>query len=116
MEKRLADAFKPSRRKAYRAVMALPEVGKIAGKLTRERKLIVVSPDSDVPPKVAHDLFMTRPNKNNFVIVNGPPPGSSTSRSTSAGSTRAQRSSLVSWKITLTTPTSRRRKPPPSST
>ncbi|WP_426954563.1 DUF499 domain-containing protein [Muricoccus radiodurans] len=71
LERRLSDAFVPSRKKAYQGVMALPEVGKIAGELTRERKLIVINPDSDVPPKLAGELFMGQPNKNNFLIVNG---------------------------------------------
>lgn len=71
MERRLSEAFTPVRKKAYQAVMALPEVGRIAGELTRERKLIVINPDSDVPPRLASELFMGQPSKNNFVIVNG---------------------------------------------
>ena len=71
IEKRLADAFAPTSKRAYQSVMALPEVGRIANELGRERRLIVINPDSDVPPKLANDLFMNQPNKNNFIIVNG---------------------------------------------
>jgi hypothetical protein len=71
MEARLSTAFAPARKKAYQAVIALPQVGKIASELTRERKLIVINPDSDVPPKLADELFMGQPSKNNFIIVNG---------------------------------------------
>jgi hypothetical protein len=73
IETRLAGAFTPTRRKAYQSVMALPEVGRIANELGRERRLIVINPDSDVPPKLANDLFMNQPSKNNFIIVNGSP-------------------------------------------
>lgn len=34
-------------------------------------RLIVINPDSDVPPRLANDPFMNQPNKNNFIIVNG---------------------------------------------
>jgi hypothetical protein len=71
IERRLAGAFTPTRKKAYQSVMALPEVGRIANELGRERRLIVINPDSDVPPKLANDLFMNQPSRNNFVIVNG---------------------------------------------
>ena len=73
IERRLAAAFLPTRKRAYQAVIALPEVAKIASELGRERKLIVINPDSAVPPKLANDLFMSQPNKNNFIIVNGSP-------------------------------------------
>ncbi len=71
IEARLADAFSPTTKRAYQSVMALPEVGRIANELGRERRLIVINPDSDVPPKFANELFMHQQNKNNFVIVNG---------------------------------------------
>jgi hypothetical protein len=71
IEARLKLAFEPTSKRAYQAVMALPEVGRIANELGRERRLIVINPDSDVPPKLANDLFMNQPNKNNFIIVNG---------------------------------------------
>ena len=71
IEKRLAEAFEPTNKRAYQSVMALLEVGRIANELGRERRLIVINPDSDVPPRVANDLFMNQPNKNNFIIVNG---------------------------------------------
>ncbi|MGH3265101.1 MAG: hypothetical protein ACRDNS_24265, partial [Trebonia sp.] len=71
IETRLTAAFAPHAKRAYQSVMALPEVGRIANELGRERRLIVINPDSDVPPKLANDLFMNQPNKNNFIIVNG---------------------------------------------
>jgi hypothetical protein len=73
IETRLAGAFTPAKKLAYQSVMALPEVGRIASELGRERRLIVINPDSDIPPKLANDLFMNQPNKNNFIIVNGSP-------------------------------------------
>lgn len=71
IEARLSGAFAPAAKRAYQAVMALPEVGRIASELGRERRLIVINPDSNVPPKLADDLFLNQPNKNNFIIVNG---------------------------------------------
>ena len=73
IETRLSSAFTPDKKRAYQSVMALPEVGRIANELGRERRLIVINPDSHVPPKLANDLFMNQANKNNFIIVNGSP-------------------------------------------
>ena len=71
IETRLSGAFTPTKKVAYQSVMALPEVARIATELGRERRLIVINPDSDLPPKLANDLFMNQPSKNNFIIVNG---------------------------------------------
>jgi hypothetical protein len=63
IETRLTGAFTPAKKLAYQSVMALPEVGRIAVELGRERRLIVINPESDIPPKLANDLFMNQPNK-----------------------------------------------------
>jgi hypothetical protein len=73
IETRLAGALAAAKKLAYQSVMALPEVGRIANELGRERRLMVISSDSYIPPKLANDLFMNQPNKNNFIVVNGSP-------------------------------------------
>jgi hypothetical protein len=71
IQERLALVFKAVSAKAYQEVLALPEIGAID--LTGPRKLIVVSPDSKLPPETAERLFADLIQKNNFVVVTGSP-------------------------------------------
>lgn len=71
IQDRLSLVFKPVAAKAYQEVLALPEVGAID--LSGMRKLIVVSPDSKLPPETAEKLFSGLIQKNNFVVVTGSP-------------------------------------------
>ncbi len=71
IQDRLTAVFKPSSAKAYQEVLALPEVGSID--LSGSRKLIVVSPDSKLPPETAEKLFSNLIQKNNFAVVTGSP-------------------------------------------
>ena len=71
IQERLAVIFKPVSGKAYQEVLALPEIGNID--LAGPRKLIVISPDSKLPPETAEKLFDGFPQKNNFLVVTGSP-------------------------------------------
>ena len=71
IQERLALVFKAISGKAYQEVLALPEIGAID--LSGPRKLIVVSPDSKLPPETAEKLFAGLTQKNNFLVVTGSP-------------------------------------------
>lgn len=71
IEERLLQVFKPINGKAYQEVLALPEIGDID--LSGSRKLIVISPDSKMPPEAAEKLFSGLVQKNNFLVVTGSP-------------------------------------------
>lgn len=71
IQERLALVFKAVSGKAYQDVLALPEIGAID--LSGPRKLIVVSPDSKLPPETAEKLFAGLTQKNNFLVVTGSP-------------------------------------------
>ena len=62
LEVGLAGAVTPAKKLAYQSFMAFPESDRIAKELGRERRLTVINPDSDIPPKLAN-LFMNQPNK-----------------------------------------------------
>lgn len=71
IQERLSLVFKATSAKAYQEVLALPEIGAID--LAGLRKLIVVSPDSKLPPETAEKLFSNLVQKNNFLVVTGSP-------------------------------------------
>lgn len=67
---RLRAVFAPAGQgKAYQDVLPLPEIGDID--LTKDRKLIVINPDSKMPPEMAEKLFSGFVQKNNFLVVTG---------------------------------------------
>ncbi|WP_149536631.1 anti-phage-associated DUF499 domain-containing protein [Siccirubricoccus phaeus] len=68
---RLRVVFAPAagQGKAYQDVLPLPELGDID--LSKDRKLIVISPDSKLPPEMAEKLFGGFVQKNNFLVVTG---------------------------------------------
>ncbi|MGD0109022.1 MAG: DUF499 domain-containing protein [Rhodopila sp.] len=68
---RLEKVFAARAGKVYQAVLALPEIGDID--LSGSRKLIVINPDSKVPPESAEKLFSELVQKNNFLAVTGSP-------------------------------------------
>lgn len=69
LARRLVDIFTPKRRAAYGRVMALPKIEDIETK--GDRLLLVLSPDTQVPPEKAAILFNGTTEKNNFAIVSG---------------------------------------------
>lgn len=71
IQDRLALVFKAIAGKAYQDVLALPEIGAID--ISGPRKLIIVSPDSKLPPETAEKLFSGLTQKNNFLVVTGSP-------------------------------------------
>lgn len=66
---RLRVVFGASASRAYQEVLALPDVGQID--LSGSRKLIIISPDSRMPPDVGDRLLAGFAQKNNFLVVTG---------------------------------------------
>jgi len=68
---RLKDMFKPSRKSAYEEVLPLPKLEDAADKVRRGRVLLVVSPDSKMPPDEVQKFFDGLSQKNNFCVLTG---------------------------------------------
>lgn len=69
LARRLDEVFLPRTKAAYSKVQPLPKVEDIDTK--GERVLIVLSPDTKLPPDTARKLFDDTTAKNNFAIVSG---------------------------------------------
>src|SRR5271165_2129748 len=68
---RLASMFKPSRRTAYEEVLPLPKLDEVADRVRRTRVLLVVSPDSKIPPEEVQKFFDGLSQKNNLCVLTG---------------------------------------------
>jgi len=68
---RLKDMFAPIRKTAYDEVLPLPKISDVADKIRRNRVLLIVSPDSKVPPEEVLRLFDSITQKNNLCILTG---------------------------------------------
>ena len=68
---RLKEMFKPTRKAAYDEVLPLPKLSDVADKVRRNRVLIVVSPDSKIPPDEVQMFFDGLSQKNNLCILTG---------------------------------------------
>lgn len=68
---RLREMFKPSRKAAYDEVLPLPKLSDVADKVRKGRVLIVVSPDSKIPPEDVQKFFDGISQKNNLCILTG---------------------------------------------
>lgn len=51
IRQRLSEMFKATRKTAYQEVLPLPPLGEVADRVRRGRVLVIVSPDSKVPPE-----------------------------------------------------------------
>ena len=68
---RISEMFKPIRKSAYEEVLALPPLDQIAERVRRARVLLVVSPDSKLPPEVVRRFFEGLSQKNNLCVLTG---------------------------------------------
>lgn len=68
---RLKDMFAPTRKTAYDEVLPLPKISDVADKVRKNRVLLIVSPDSKVPPEEVQRLFDSLIQKNNLCILTG---------------------------------------------
>lgn len=69
--KRLTEMYKPSRKVAYEAVLPLPKIDEIADEVRKGRVLLIVTPDSRLPPQAVQKLFEEITQKNNLCVLTG---------------------------------------------
>jgi hypothetical protein len=68
---RLTAMFKPTRKTAYEDVLPLPRVEDIADRVRKGRILLIVSPDSKIPPEEVQKFFESLSQKNNLCVLTG---------------------------------------------
>lgn len=68
---RLRDMFKPNRKTAYEEVLPLPRLEDVAERVRRGRVLVIVSPDSKIPPAEVQRFFEGLSQKNNLLVLTG---------------------------------------------
>ena len=68
---RLRDMFKPLRKSAYEEVLPLPKLEEVADKVRKNRVLLIVSPDSKIPPEEVQRFFEGLSQKNNLCVLTG---------------------------------------------
>lgn len=68
---RLREMFKPARKTCYEEVLPLPKLAEATDKVRRGRALLVVSPDSKIPPEQVQRFFDGLSQKNNICVLTG---------------------------------------------
>lgn len=68
---RLRDMFKPVRKTVYEDVLPLPKLDEVADRVRRGRVLLIVSPDSKIPPEEVQKFFEGLSQKNNLCVLTG---------------------------------------------
>jgi len=68
---RLREMFRPARKTAYEEVLPLPKLEDVADRVRRGRVLLVVSPDSKIPPEEVQRFFDGLSQKNNLCVLTG---------------------------------------------
>lgn len=68
---RLREMFKANRKTCYEDVLPLPRLEEVADRVRRGRVLLVVSPDSKIPPEEVQKFFEGLSQKNNLCVLTG---------------------------------------------
>lgn len=68
---RLREMFKASRKTSYEDVLPLPRLEEVADRVRKGRVLLVVSPDSKIPPEEVQNFFDGLSQKNNLCVLTG---------------------------------------------
>ena len=68
---RLSEMFKATRKTAYQEVLPLPPLDEVADRVRRGRVLVIVSPDSKIPPEEVQRFFDGLSQKNNLCVLTG---------------------------------------------
>jgi hypothetical protein len=68
---RLREMFKPGRKTCYDEVLPLPKLADVSDRIRRGRVLLVVSPDSKIPPEEVQRLFDGLTRKNQLCVLTG---------------------------------------------
>ncbi len=71
IDKRLKEMFKPTRKTVYEEVFPLPKLEDVADRVRKGRVLLIVSPDSKIPPEDVQKFFDGLTRKNNLCILTG---------------------------------------------
>lgn len=71
IRKRLEEMFAPSRKVAYTKVLPLPKIDTVNEEIRRSRVLLIISPDSKIPPAEVRRLFDSITSKNNVLVLSG---------------------------------------------
>lgn len=71
VKKRLESLFSPERKSAYVKVLALPKLDEVTEEVRRNRILLIVSPDSKIPPEAVRQFFESLTAKNNVLVLTG---------------------------------------------
>lgn len=69
--KRLKEMFKPSRKTVYEDVLPLPKLDEAADRVRKGHVLLIVSPDSKIPPEEVQKFFDGLSQKNNLCVLTG---------------------------------------------
>jgi hypothetical protein len=68
---RLAAMFKATRKTVYEDVLPLPKLDTVADRVRKGRVLLIVSPDSKIPPEDVQRFFDGLSQKNNLCVLTG---------------------------------------------
>ncbi|MDP2970552.1 MAG: DUF499 domain-containing protein, partial [Deltaproteobacteria bacterium] len=68
---RMREMFKAFRRTCYEDVLPLPRLEEVAERVRRGRVLLIVSPDSKIPPEEVQKFFDGLSQKNNLCVLTG---------------------------------------------
>lgn len=68
---RLRDMFKPTRKTCYEDALPLPKLEEVADRVRKGRVLLIVSPDSKIPPEEVQKFFDGLGQKNNLCVLTG---------------------------------------------
>jgi hypothetical protein len=68
---RLSAMFRPTRKTCYEEVLPLPKLEDVADRVRRGRVLLIVTPDSKIPPEEVQKFFEGLSQKNNLCVLTG---------------------------------------------
>jgi hypothetical protein len=68
---RLNLMFEPGRKTAYEEVLPLPKLDEVADRVRKGRVLLIVSPDSKIPPEEVQKFYESLTQKNNLCVLTG---------------------------------------------
>lgn len=68
---RLSKMFEPTRKTAYAKVLALPGIEEVGEHVRKEHVLLIVSPDSKIPPEELQKFYVGLAQKNNLLVLTG---------------------------------------------
>ncbi len=68
---RLSSMFKPNRKSSYDEALPLPVLEEVADRIRKSRVLLIVSPDSKIPPDEVRKFFAGISQKNNLCVLTG---------------------------------------------